>query len=332
MKIRFIPVLCCFFFVSINLASAGDGDLHHRQIKWGQPVEVPVTEQQTIKVIHFEGALMSEDNVPFYFENIPLTGSVTSVKVEIENALFEPVKETDLLPKKSPLGNEISVSAKIGYRKKQPFAGVSFFPLRKSSTGIIERLTSFDLKITPLGYSAAQRIGARSYTHSSVLKNGSWYKISVTQDGIYKLDYGFLKSIGIDVDNIDPRNLKIFGNGGGMLPYANSISRYDDLQENAIYVEGESDGHFNQGDYILFYGQAPTRWTYNSSDKKFHHQVHFYSDSTYYFINADMGTGKRIQQQNSTGTPTNFVNTFDDYSYHEADLVNLLKSGREWYG
>lgn len=41
-----------------------------------------------------------------------------------------------------------------------------------------------------------------------------------------------------------------------MLPESNSVSRIDDLAENAIYVHGESDGVFDEGDYILFMAKA----------------------------------------------------------------------------
>ncbi len=333
MKINFFSFVGTFCIILLNTASAKDAELLHREIKWKDPVDVPVNDQQKIKTLYFEGAASSEDQAPFYFENIPLDGNINSVKVEILNARFEPLKEVNLLPTANSLSNELSVTSKINYRKKKPYASVSITPFRKSSSGIIEKLISFDIQIIPAGYSSSQRIGDRHYSRNSVLKTGAWYKIAVSQDGVYKLSYQFLKSLGIDLENINPRDLQLYGNGGGMLPAANSIARYDDLQENAIYVEGENDGHFNQNDYVLFYGQGPVEWTYNGSDKKFHHQVNLYSDSTFYFITTDLGTGKRIQVQNSTSaTPTHFVTSFDDYTYHEADLVNLIKSGREWFG
>ncbi len=43
-----------------------------------------------------------------------------------------------------------------------------------------------------------------------------------------------MKNMGLDVDNIDPRKIRLYGNGGGQLPFANSAPRCDDLQENSI--------------------------------------------------------------------------------------------------
>ncbi|MCX6294927.1 MAG: type IX secretion system sortase PorU, partial [Bacteroidetes bacterium] len=58
-----------------------------------------------------------------------------------------------------------------------------------------------------------------------------------------------------------------------------------------------------------------------------------YSDTAYYFINVDLGAGKRIQNQaSSVLPPTNNVSSFDDYGFHENDNVNFIKSGRQWYG
>ncbi|HEY4800898.1 MAG TPA: type IX secretion system sortase PorU, partial [Bacteroidia bacterium] len=163
---------------------------------------------------------------------------------------------------------------------------------------------------------------------------GKWYKISVTSDGIYKMDYSFLKRLGMRMDSLKTQNIRIYGNGGGQLPFANAGFRYDDLQENAIeVVDQNNNGNFDSTDYVLFYGQAQHRWQYDRIGKQFHHNLNIYSDTTYYFVTKDLGTGKRIVQQNSSSTsPTNIVSSFDDYQFHELEEINLLKSGRVWHG
>jgi len=64
------------------------------------------------------------------------------------------------------------------------------------------------------------------------------YKITINKDGIYKLDYNYLVSVGIDPSTIDPRRIEL-STGGKQVP---------------IYVEGYLDGKFDPGDYIEFYG------------------------------------------------------------------------------
>jgi len=173
----------------------------------------------------------------------------------------------------------------------------------------------------------------KDYASNSVLSTGQWYKIGVKSTGVYKITYSDLVNLGISPSTINPHNIRLFGNGGGMLPESNIGFRYDDLQENAIQVVGEEDGSFDENDYILFYGQSPNTWTYNSQLQLFEHFTHLYSDENYYFLNVDSGTGKRINEQdNSTLIPNTFANSFNDYTVHDIDSLNFIKSGREWYG
>jgi hypothetical protein len=116
---------------------------------------------------------------------------------------------------------------------------------------------------------------------SSVLASGEWYRITVTDEGIYKVDAQYLQSAGINVSGIDPRTIKIYGNGGRELPEDVAKSRPNDLVENAIYIEGESDGSFGSGDYILFYGRSPRMWVYDTLARTMRHTLNHYSESNY---------------------------------------------------
>ena len=50
------------------------------------------------------------------------------------------------------------------------------------------------------------------------------------------LTYEDIKTMGFS----DPAAVRIFGNGGTMLPMMNSEPRYDDLVENSIYYISRS--------------------------------------------------------------------------------------------
>ncbi|NOX46505.1 MAG: hypothetical protein GXO89_05950, partial [Chlorobi bacterium] len=168
---------------------------------------------------------------------------------------------------------------------------------------------------------------------NSVLSSGDWYKIAVEQTGIHQITYDDLVSYGIDPGQINPKQIRLYGNGNGMLPEANDAFRYDDLQENAIFVSGEDDGVFDPGDYVLFYGEGPTDWKLNEETGLFEHRVNLYSDFTFYFLNFDLGDGKRIEKQNlSTAAPTYTSFALQDYYYHELELENLIHSGKQWVG
>ena len=89
---------------------------------------------------------------------------------------------------------------------------------------------------------------------NSVLSSGDWYKISVSNDGIYQLTYSDFQDLNISTSNLDINSIKLYGNGGGMLPPLNSDFRNNDLQENAIMViDDNNNGIFNNNDYQLNY-------------------------------------------------------------------------------
>ena len=168
---------------------------------------------------------------------------------------------------------------------------------------------------------------------NSVLTSGNWHKISTSTDGIYKISYSDLQSYGIDPTVIDPRNIQLFGNGGGMLAEANYAPKDEDLLEVAIKVIGETDGVFDISDYILFYGQAPDQWEYDYASQTYSHEKNLYSDNAFYFLTVGTLNGKRIQIRNSSATPSNITSTkYDNLIFHEVDNLNLIQSGKMWFG
>ena len=305
-----------------------------RKINWQLPGKESYAPGYSFGYLRFEGVSYGEQYMPLYGERIKINPSINSVSAEITDAQFLPLEETFIIESyKDKIKTEIVIIADVAYEKKVPCAVVSFLPLRKNPvTGAYEKLVSFNLVLSEKNISGAAK-GLPVYTTTSVLSSGTWFKIGIPQDGVYKMNFTFLKSLGLNVSSIDPRNIRIYGNGGGMLPFANNLPRYDDLAENAILVSGESDGHFDSDDFVLFYGKGQLKWNYNNQDSLFHHQDNYYSDTTYYFLTADLGQGRRIVSQNSSVLPsTHSVNTFNDYALHEVDLMNCVKSGKEWYG
>lgn len=174
---------------------------------------------------------------------------------------------------------------------------------------------------------SAQRI----YQANSVLGGGNWYKIAIKDPGVYKIDLGFLNRLGINTSNLASNSIRLYGNGGEMLPEANATPRIDDLQENAIMVVDGGDGILNGADYILFYANGPDQWIKDSANNRFSHKKNLYSDSAFYFLTIG-GAGKRIQNSNNNLSPNLTITSFSERYFHELDTVNFLFSGKEWYG
>lgn len=165
----------------------------------------------------------------------------------------------------------------------------------------------------------------RTYAPRSVLADGSWYKLSVKEPGVYKIDVALLNTMGISTANLASAQIRLFGNGGSMLPEDNALPRPDDLLQNALSVNDGGDGLFNGNDYLLFYAPGPHSWQNNQ------HTQHLYADSICYFLNIAPG-GLRMITDNANPVPNIQINTFDFHTFYEKDLVNLLASGKSWLG
>jgi Peptidase family C25 len=180
-------------------------------------------------------------------------------------------------------------------------------------------------------------------TKISALKEGDIYKFAVKETGMYRLDYAFLKNeLKIaNLDQIDPRSLKLYGNGGGRLPESNAAQRADDLIENAVLIEGESDGKFDAADFLLFYAVGADKTVFNPADHTFSRPKNIYADQTFYYLKVSAGNGLRVAAQPSVANTTYNSTSYNDYARYEEDKLNVLASascnctqggGKDWFG
>lgn len=237
-------------------------------------------------------------------------------------------------------------SEEIKYYTKIVFQ-VNFAPA-KSNASII---SGTFLKNTVLNFSVAKNWGTpsarllKSTPVSSVLSTGKWVRFEVSEEGIYKIDYTTLSSLGFSPANIDPRTIKIYNNGGYQLPERVNASRPVDLVENAIYVSGESDGVFNSDDYILFYGRGNNFWEpktykeYNSAKgdsvtvTKILRNKHPFAKKNYYWITYGTSTGKRMETKTPLTSDASVIQeTTKGYLFKDDDTIKVAESGRLYCG
>ena len=174
-------------------------------------------------------------------------------------------------------------------------------------------------------------LGQRTYKANSVLASGTWYKISVKDPGIYRIDVPFLKSLGVNTDQLASASIRLFGNGGQMLPEPCNGSRTDDLEEDAIEMEDGGDGIFSGSDYFIFYAPGPHVWIKDTVNRQFDHQKNLFSEESFYFLSVG-GNGKRVGNPNPSLNPNVSITSFDERWFHELDTFNFLSSGKAWYG
>ncbi|GAA4359743.1 type IX secretion system sortase PorU [Hymenobacter saemangeumensis] len=221
-----------------------------------------------------------------------------------------------------------------GTEMKLPVTHLTVRTVRRNpQTGQPERLVSFDYVYSPnLAATAARRVLTRRHATSSVLATGDWFKVGVAESGIYKLDLATLRDLGVNTQGLDPSRVRIYGNSTGILPQANDVYRPDDLVENAVQFVGNPDNIFDSNEYLLFY--SPGAHTWQAQGGLFRHRNNIYTDTTYYFITVGSTPGRRVSSlaPPTAGGSVATISTFAERQFHEHDLANLLRSGRNWVG
>ena len=322
-----IPVIL-FFISNLIFGFCYAQQSLKRNIHWNSPLIQKINKERKY-FLYFDGAMYENSQLPYYYELIKLNAGTDRVFCELQNLQFEPFSESELNKVEIPdsISEKIALDYGVSYINKMPYLYISFIPIiRKGSKA--EKLTAFTFNYSEKP-GDPEKSYRKSYTDESVLNTGDWVKIKISADGLYKITYDQLTGWGFS----NPENIKVYGNGGTMLPKANNITRADDLVQNPVMMEKGGDGVFNSGDYIVFYGKGPHGWTYKASDSMFLHTLHDYSDAAYYFLTDKSGADKYIQNQSSVTNPeTHSVASFTDHKFHELESLNLKKSGKLWLG
>ena len=289
------------------------------------------SENTSIKIPVFRSSNFYYDynsNAIFFKLKFPVAGFADENSLKISNIVYESIPQSKLgeLSLVS-IPNSIQASLKNMNNSENQRATISLSPIIKTGSGF-QRIKSFSYTYN-LG---AQRNQNTTFNFNeisnSVLSSGEWYRFYVEKSGIYRISKSFLQSLGMNVDAADARNIKIYGNGGRMLPLLNSTYYPSDLIENAIIVNGENDGNFGNDDSILFYAEGVDNW---NNDSQTHNNL--YADRSYYYVTAQGAAGKRISNMPAiTGNATVNTTSFDDYQYHELDERNIARLGRRWFG
>ena len=224
------------------------------------------------------------------------------------------------------ISNSINFFVKNNISRDENSVYISFSPIFKQN-GAYKKVISLDYTLKPEQNFQRSNINQNSITNS-VLSNGKWYRFYVEASGVYKISKTFLDQIGFNTSGLDPKKIKIYGNGGRMLPLSNAVYYPNDLTENAVQVIGENDGVFNNEDYILFYAEGMDNWSAENGTN-----LNLYENKSYYFVTADGSDGKRISTITQTNlASTSTTTTYDDFRFHEIDLTNIGKVGRMFFG
>ncbi len=165
------------------------------------------------------------------------------------------------------------------------------------------------------------------------LNDGTWLRMTVDKEGLYKITYNTAVNAGLDPDGVELSRVKIYGNHGMLLSYATPSEDYYGLRENGIKtVDLNGNGIWDEEDYIIFYGRGANNYLYNSETNKYYYAENPYDIHNYYFLTVSAGAGKRITSASlhDIAYDEEVVNTAAMFHY-EKSRQNFLESGTEWY-
>jgi Peptidase family C25 len=174
---------------------------------------------------------------------------------------------------------------------------------------------------------------AQQYGNEWINYSQKYYSFKVWQDGIYRIDSLTLANAGIDLTTVNPQNFQLFGR----------------QKQQAIYISGEADGVFNNGDYIEFLGFKNDGWldslVYNGSSAMPDLYYSLYNDTARYYLTFNtLTTNLRARAFNDTTfsayalspyyTTTSFVKHSNEY-YQGPQLEGASQArfvhGEGWY-
>lgn len=319
--------LLLFIVLNILQLKAQHKDSFSVNINW-KGIETTYINGDTITFVDFDNAYHDYyDNLnPVYRMTFPVYSDEVEMNLSVDNICYEKIPHDDLqflneINDTLPIYTYYIVSSRDSHR-----LCFEINPFFKKNDAFV-RLLSCDVNYT---LKEVRRSESYRSADNSVLASGKWYKMSLNSTGMYKITYSDLEEMGISVAAINPKNIRLFHNGGGILPVINKAERNDDLVEIPIYVAGENDGRFDANDYIVFYARGPVTW--ENVNRIYEKVSNPYSDYSYVFMTTDLGQGKRIEEAETvTGDYDEIVNSFLDYQSVEEDLYNLNNMGATWY-
>ncbi len=315
-------LILCLFLV---IAGVTAGQQQRVELKWQGTTTLTIGKNSTT-VPYFE------DGFSFESGQIKFSGILsTNGKIDPLSASFSEI-ETQILSEselydldKNNLPEDAGMMLRSALSRKRNYTQLYLNPIYKSGNSYV-RVNAFTVNYKE---KEPEIVAKSSQFTNSVLATGDWYRFKVEQTGVHEIDAGFLSDLGIDVNSIDPRAIKIYGQGGTSLPLINQENEFYDPAEIAITVTGAADGRFDSTDRILFYGVA-TDSEYVAENDSF---INPYTDDSFYYINVSGAPGKRIfNQLPPSGSPTVTYTEYLATRFYEKDERNIGQIGRIWYG
>jgi len=336
------------------------------KFSWEQVENYPGAESYFSLGVTNSVSLSANFAIPFWAFTValpaPLRPTIQLIRARYEEiqlpAILRPEDVQTINQKRSP------DFVDIGYFRFNPAGDLVIFPIKCLSSNRIQILRSaivvirYAKKSTIENHKSAfipkqdkrfdqvfinSKYASQWYTKSvqrfrkpSTLPQGKWYKITVRNDGIYTINYQQLKDLGLAENEIDVNRIFLYSNStsGREIDNTPGLEVPENLIENSRLIDNDQDGLFNSMDIILFYGRATSGVDATSTGELIFRRNVYSFDNYYWLLIADHpGAPKNmVISASSAAAPDTVLKKTETLIRHEAELVNFLRSGKDWYG
>ena len=274
--------------------------------------------------------ILRPDTLPVqYTEVIPLDEDYRGFRYEVRLDYPEYVRLTATEAERvavwgKDLPENPDVYCQVAVSRKKGVLDVAFVPIVRRG-GKYYKLASFKMNIvrSPKAHTRAlsvaeEKTAAERYAANSVLSQGRWVKIGITEDGVYRLTAADLKRMGFN----DPSRVKLYGYGGHVQDEViDADTDFDDLEEVPLYRDERG---------LLFFGKGVISWSATDRRGRATHCVNTFAKQACYFL-TEGDSPKTIgvtsvsgsPQKNLDYTPANVLYKKEEYAWYQ--------SGRNFY-
>ncbi|MBQ0050158.1 MAG: type IX secretion system sortase PorU [Bacteroidales bacterium] len=245
--------------------------------------------------------LMVDSICPVYSEVIPLETDYreNDYKVDLLYPEWEIMTQSEskkIAQWDKRIGEDLRLLTHVGVSRGDGLLDVSFVPIVRRN-GKYMKLLSAKMEIRPLRKAKkAKALHAKAiterYTRTSKLAEGKWVKISIEEDGMYRLTRSFLKSLGFS----NPDKVHLYGHGGHRLSEVSvPEEEFDDLEEVPLFKA--------DADSWLFWGNGVLYWKENERI------INPYSTYAFYFLREEEVPSHIGEKDGATTTSTPITQT-----------------------
>lgn len=286
---------------------------------------------QTENFTRLDWNVLRIDSVlPVYTEVIPLESDYTQYdyEVKVEYPQYEPLTAEEVkvvIAQDTTLQEHPIVQCSVGVSRKQGLLEINFIPVVCRNDRYF-RLVSCKIVI----YKTVKPVAARAkaphksarerYARTSVLSQGRWVKIRVSDEGVYQLTRSALSAMGFS----NPDNVRLYGYGGHVQDEViRADTDYDDLEEVPLYKTAAG---------WLFYANGLVSWNRSVvSSNTPRHKTNPYSSYAYYFLTEADRPATFPREASSQNTVRNELTSFPDFVLYEKDEYAWYTGGRSLF-